>query len=132
MLLDVTTRIILFGVLKRKRLLTVVVFLLKRSGRTREPGGVAAVDGTRGAPSRMSIPGRYDCGRHLRRGLAMRAAGRRFLYPRRLALAYILRTSTHPIEYPAPNEQITPFAPLGRSSWYLWKAMIEPADEVFA
>jgi hypothetical protein len=31
--------------------------------------------------------------------------------------AYFLRTTTHPIEYPAPNEQITPCAPGRRSSW---------------
>jgi hypothetical protein len=46
--------------------------------------------------------------------------------------AYFLRTTTQPIEYPAPNEQITPSAPFGISSWYLWNAMIEPADEVLA
>jgi len=34
----------------------------------------------------------------------------------RSAWNYFLRTTTQPIEYPAPNEQMTPLVPLARSS----------------
>jgi glutathione S-transferase len=43
-----------------------------------------------------------------------------------------LRTNTLPAEYPAPNEQMRPMSPAAMSSLCLWKAMIEPADEVLA
>ena len=39
---------------------------------------------------------------------------------------------TVPAEYPAPKEQIRPLSPALKSLECLWKAMIEPAEEVLA
>lgn len=44
----------------------------------------------------------------------------------------IRSTSTEPTEYPAPKEQIRPVSPGTKSLEYFEKAIIEPADDVFA
>ena len=114
-------------------------------GSTRKPGraGRDSDAGSAGAPSprppRRSRPARPPTSPRATRGppahpLAQNktAEGRSQRRPRTRRTRHFLRTTTLPIEYPAPNEQITPTSPDARSPRYSWKASTDPAEAVLA